>query len=200
MAGLVIDNTVQVRLIWYQGTSPAAVNVLHGIKKTPFAGVDQGSVNALRAAIAATWPTATIKSEISSTYGIRDVTMRDLNSPNNVEFVATGAQLVGSSTADLLPLQTALCCTLRTSKAGASFRGRYYQSGYTEGFGSGGLASAGVTGALSEWVNRLKTAFSDTGLDMSVASRLLGISNKVESVVVRDASWDTQRRRATPGI
>lgn len=200
MASVVIDNTVQMRLIWVQSGTPVAVNVIHGIKKTPFAGVDQGSANAIRTAITDALNTGAQRSMLGTSWGLRDVAVRDLNSPNNVEFIATGTAVLGAGTGDLLPLQTACCATLRTNKAGASYRGRFYQSGYVEGVGAAGLMTAAVKTNLEAFLNQVKTNLDGAGLTMSVASRKLGISNGVQSIVVRDLNWDTQRRRAYAGI
>lgn len=200
MVSVVVDNTVQMRIIWFSGTGNAAVNVLHGIKKDPLQQIDQNFANDTRTKIITAWTAAAMRAQISTNYGIKDVGFRDLNEPNLPEFTGTGSVVLGTATGDLLPLQTALCCTLRTDRAGASYRGRYYQSGYVEGFGAGGATTSAVQNALVAWITAVQGQMDAAGLTLAVASRKLGKARAVGGIIVRDAQWDTQRRRAVAGI
>jgi hypothetical protein len=199
----VIDNTAQVRIVWANGGTPFAVNVLHGIKDDPLSAVDaaraQTLADALQARLAAV--STTSKSNLRTSITLGQVGIRDLNSPNNAEFIATPGTAFGfSGSTELLPLNVAACVTLRTAKAGQRYRGRVYLSGWTEGASVAGLMSDGAKTASTDIVSAMNAALDDAGLSMSVASRINGTSQAVTSIVARDNVWDTQRRRIIPGI
>lgn len=200
MPALVIDNTVQFKLTWLLGGVPTGINVMHGIKKVPLSVVTQTGVNDLFTDIKAKLAASTMKAQLGNGVTLGSCSLRDLNAPNQPEYISTGAASPVVATTELLPLNVALCCTLRTDKAGASYRGRYFQGFWSEGGSANGVATTAVTAALAAWVTNLQTALDTAGLTMSVASRKLGISNAVTAIIVRDTRWDTQRRRIVPGI
>lgn len=200
MPSLIINNTVQMRLVWAHSGTPFAVNVLHGIKDVGISSPTQDGVNALFEDLKTRFSTASIRSQINSSISLASVGLRDLNTANEPEFVSTGAPVAGSGSVELLPLNIAACATLRTSKAGPSYRGRFYMTGYTEGMSSAGMMAATVGPALVAWLEQVQTAMDTAGLGLAVASRKLGVSNAVTAIQVRDNRWDTQRRRIVPGI
>lgn len=200
MAALVVNNTVQIRLIWQLSGSDFAVNVMHAIKDNPLGTADQGAADALAADLQALYVPSAMRGLIHPTVALARVGVRDLDTPNNPEFLAPLTGTTGNAATDILPLNVALCCTLRTDRAGGSYRGRYYQTGFTEGNNTAGLAGPTVVTGLQDWVTRIQTAMGDNGYQLSVASRKLGESNAVTSIIVRDNRWDTQRRRIVPGI
>lgn len=200
MPAVVIDNTAQVRIVWSKAGEPFAVNVLHGVKDFPLEAVDQADVDNLAAALA-TRVGATSYSQISNQIKISQVGIRDLDTPNNPEFIkGVAANVGGSGTAELLPLNVAACVTLRTNRAGASYRGRTYLTGWTEGASASGVMNQITADQAVLMVTAFKNAMKDAGFTMSIASRKLGTSEPVTSIVSRDLTWDTQRRRIVPGI
>lgn len=200
MPALVVDNTVQIRLIWALNTVDTAVNVYHGIKKDVFSSVDQAAVDDLKNQIVTQFNASTFKTAINQNWSLARVGIRDLNTANQPEFISGVTGAAGTFTSELLPLNVALCVTLRTGKAGTSYRGRTYLGGWTEGGSTGGVAAANQVTAATDWVTRLQSAFSTAGYDLAVASRKLGKSEKVTSIQTRNNVWDTQRRRIVPGI
>jgi len=200
MPALVINNTVQLRLIWSLAGAPFAVNVFHGIKEIGFSTVSQDGTNQLAADLKTRFLASALKPQIHTSVALTQVGLRDLNGPNQPEFISAVTAAAGTATGDLLPLNVALCTTLRTAKAGASYRGRTYMTGYTEGNSTGGLPGQTIRDNTVAWVQDVKAAMDTAGLTMSVASRKLGISTEVTTILSRDQVWDTQRRRIIPGI
>lgn len=196
MAATVIQNTAAVRIIWNYGGNAYAVNVYHGIMTGAFPSISQDSANGLAASVKSAWDASTMKPLIYSAIVPATVGVRSLDTPNQPEYLASTGATGSSNSTDPLPLQTALCVTLRTALAGASYRGRTYITGFTEGNGVGGAATGTVGTACVDWITRLQSAMGSNGLNMSVASRKTGQSKAVTAIVVRNTQWDTQRRRA----
>lgn len=201
MAEYIINNACQVRLIWALDGTPYSVNVLHGIKQNVFTNPSQSGVDALGADLKTKFLASTLKPLISSRISLVQVGIRDVNSPNKPEVTSAIASCAGTDVNGPLPGAVALCTTLRTGKAGRSFRGRVYLSGYGTDCAAGNNTTAAVAAATADWWNtRVMQALSTAGLDWAVASRRLGTAEKITAAVVRDLQWDTQRRRNSPGI
>lgn len=203
MPSLVINNTAQIRLIWQINGTDYAVNVLHGIKDDPLGGIDQARAdgiatnitNALNGMVAGT------ANSFATSWTLARVGVRDLDSANNPEFLGTVADpWNGTGAAEYLPLNVASCVTLRTDRAGASYRGRCYVSGWVEGASSGGVMATSAQTAAVRLVEAVRDGMDASGFTLAVASRALGQSRPVQSIVSRDQRWDTQRRRIIPGI
>ena len=198
MPPLVIPNTLQVSLNWFYGTTPWAVNVLH-YRVALGGAVDQAFTNAVDSEVKAALTASGLLSRLSTTWGLNSVSVRDIRSPNLPLYTGTGAQLNGTNAANPMPPQNACCVTLRTAKAGKSYRGRVYVSGFTEDINtpSGLILQAAATDAedFIEGIANLENLSIPYGLDLAVASRTLGLSEPVTGVVVRDLTWDAQRRR-----
>lgn len=200
MPALVIDNTAQIRLIWQYQNLDVAVNVYHGIKQDPIGSIDQADATKLAQELATQFGLSTLKANLNTSWKLATVGVRDLNSANNPEYLAAVAGSSGTYASEILPLNVAMCVTLRTGKAGTSYRGRSYISGWTEGSSTGGNATAAVQSQAEDWITRVKNALDTSGFTLAVASRKLGKSEAVTSIQARDTRWDTQRRRIVPGI
>jgi hypothetical protein len=200
---VVIDNTAQVRLTWGNGGTAFAINVVHGIRKDPLDSINAAKAQSLANAVASRLGAMTVqnKAQIKSTISLLQVGIRDLNTANQPEHIATPSPGFSfTSTEELLPLNVASCITLRTAKAGASYRGRFYMTGFTEGTSSNGVMHQYARDASVAIVGAVRNALDDSGLIMSVASRKTGRSEAVTSWTRRDTRWDTQRRRIVPGV
>ena len=200
MPSVVIDNTVQMRITWAITGVPFAINVLHGIKDIGIAGVGQADADAMADSLETAFDASGLGAHLGSSVSLTEVGLRDLNEANFPEYVAAIAGSAGTASTSLLPLNVALCCTLRTNKAGRRFRGRYYQTGFTEGTSDSTGASPAVMTALKAWLDQIALGMAANGLQLAVASRVNGTSEPVTSALVRDRTWDTQRRRIVPGI
>lgn len=210
-----ITDGVLVRLIWQLGGADFAINTLH-YSAPPLHVVNQLSTNALatavdQAAIAAPglpvhWPT---------NVSLARVTQRDRRSANQPEFAAVVGR-VGTAVGDPLPPATALCITLRTALAGRGFRGRVYLPGWAEAASDalGQATVAAQTAAVAFITDLQSVTVSGNTLSLAVARQIRknptpppaqipiepGELNQVTVVLSRDLRWETQRRRATPGV
>lgn len=210
MPALVLANAAILRLIWANGGAPYAVNVFGAINSGG-TNVTQSAVNNIGAAIKGALTSSGVVGALGNTISLQTVTLRNINTPNQGELQDVTAPVTGTSAAGLLPPQTALCVTLRTALAGRSYRGRCYLPGFAEDCNDvGGTASAAVGAAAATFVNAIATAMSAQSLPMAVLSRTvydeegnvvrLGFATPVTLAVTRNLVWDTQRRRAIPGI
>jgi hypothetical protein len=217
----VIPNTVQVRLLWALG-GQLGVNVLHGIAPGGYT-VNQTTTNTLGAAIKSAF-TSNLATLMPPAAGLVRVGLRDIRQANQAEFLDSGAAVAGTTAGDMLPAANAVCVTLRTAKAGKSFRGRTYISGFleTQNDSTGNTASGASTAAVA-FMNAVAAAFVSSGLELAVGSRpgenttlvktinhsdgttttdtvyhspaRAGQSNAVIAIQSRTNNWESQRRR-----
>lgn len=215
MPPLVLPGGVLIRLIWNQSGAAAAVNVL-GAQNTGSVTISQTLANTVGAAIKAAVASSGLAPHLSTTWALANVGLRDINAPSQVEYLDTGAVVAGTGVTDPLPPQTALCVTLRTGLAGRSYRGRIYLPGYVEAANTatGVILASTVTDSVA-FVNAIRTALSNNGLTLAVLSRprdakapvtipgteaYAGAVTPVTTVLSRNVTWETQRRRTIPGI
>lgn len=205
---LVITDTARLRLLWANGGTLYAINVL-GVMKPAGVSVTQALTNTLDTAIKSALTSSTLAVALSPQITLVAIGLRSLSAANQPEFVGAGAPQPGAAATETaaLPPQVALCVTLRTLLAGRRFRGRVYVPGFAELQNSPGGIAAGTGGAVN-FVTAIKSALVSNGMDLGVISvpndQLVppkpGFITQVTSVVARDAVWDTQRRRAYPGV
>lgn len=208
MPQLVVANAAQMRLIWALGGQLYALNVL-GVVNSGSVAITQALTNTIGSAIKASFTSSAHLTNISTTVTLANVGLRDIRTANTAEYLDTGGAVAGTGASELLPPQTALVITLRTAQAGRSFRGRVYLPGFHEGGNTvGGVAApAGIPYAVA-FVAAIQSALQAQSLNLGVLSRprvapltpSAGFVTPVTSIVCRDAVWDTQRRRAVPGI
>lgn len=206
MPQLIVPNAAQMRLIWAHSGQLYALNVM-GVVNAGNIAITQALVNAVGAAIKTGFGTSFLNAAVSSAVQLTNVGLRDIRTPNTSELIDTGAAVAGTAGTDFLPPQTAFCVTLRTAFAGRSFRGRCYLPGFAEVQNT----AAGVNtdpSTATAFVAAIKAALISNALDLGVISRpnpdatppRVGSINTVTAIVSRDGVWDTQRRRAVPGI
>lgn len=198
MPALVVPNAALARLIWTSGGTPFQINVI-GYAKSAALVVDQALADALSTAWKAAFTSSGYAALVPTTIALAQVALRDISQPNRPEFIGAGTPTAGTAAAGKrLPPQTALCVTLRTALAGKSFRGRVYLGGWHDTANQAdGTASAAATTAARSFVN---SSAPPAGLTLAVVSRKLLTATAIQDAQVRDAQWDTIRRRATPGI
>jgi hypothetical protein len=206
VAQLVVPGAALMRLLWTQSGVLAAVNIL-GVVNGGGIAITQALANTLGSSIKGSLTSSAFGAKIGTAISLANVGIRDIRSANQPEFLDTGAAVAGTGAGDLLPPQVSFCVTLRTALAGRSYRGRVYLWGYVE-------SQSGATGALSAsaaevaFVTAIKSALVSSALDLGVLSRpnptlpvpKAGWVTPVTTVVARDLVFDTQRRRALPGI
>lgn len=205
MAVLIVPNAAQMRLIWSLSGALYALNVM-GVVNAGGIAITQSLANTIGAAIKTAFNTNQA-AFTNVAVSLANVGIRDIRTANSAEFLDAGAATPGTQAGDMLPPQTALCITLRTAFAGRSFRGRVYLPGPGEaGNGATGASLNVATGVA--FITAVKAALVSSSLDLGVIHRpteapkpvTAGFITPVTSIVCRDAVWDTQRRRAIPGI
>jgi len=205
MPSLVVANAGQLRLIWAWSGQLYALNVL-GVVNSGSVAITQALANSVGAAIKTGFTSSGYAGSASTTVSLANVGIRDLRTEGQPEFVDSGAAVDGTAAGGILPPQTALCITLRTARVGQSYRGRVYLPGYDESVNTLGVLQG--TGGGVGFVTAIQAALVAASLNLGVLSRpgtlvsgpSVGFITPVTSIVLRDAVWDTQRRRAIPGI
>lgn len=221
---LVVPQATQVRLL---GTNlgSAQINVLHAVNPGGVV-INQALADTLATAIRSAW-TTNIAPHVTTSCHLATIGLRDLRFPHMAEYLGTGAAADGILTTDALPGATAICVSLKTAKAGASFRGRVYLGGWSEAENTaGGAIVAAANTAAVAFVTAVQASLSTSGLQLAVLSRpafsvtttvetrnsdgstsvethttaaRAGEINAVTSIVARNAIWDSQNRRKSPG-
>lgn len=201
MPALVITNAVLIRFIWGTAAAASAVNVI-GARKGGTTTINQGLADRLSASIKTHFTASGYGALVPATLGLRTVGVRDLSGPNLPEFVGTGAITLGTATGGkILPPQLAAVVTLRTAKAGKSFRGRMYLGlWHDSALDASGSMTPAANSAVAGFAAGLPTILSGEGLTAAVVSRKLASLEDITSSQVRDTQFETQRRRAIPGI
>lgn len=206
MPQLVVPNAAQMRLIWGLGGQLYALNVM-GVVNAGSVAITQALTNTIGTAIKTAFASQALNVSINSSVTLANVGLRDIRTANTAEFIDTGAAVAGTANTGLLPPQVAFVITLRTAQAGRSFRGRVYLPGYDEAVNTATGTLSASTSSVN-FVAAIQSALITNGLNLGVLSRPAplaspprsGFITVVTSVVARDAVWDTQRRRAVPGI
>lgn len=214
MAKLVLPGCVLIRLIWTRGGEDTAVNVI-GAENPGSEPVDQALATALGTAIKASFVSSVQVNNVPTNWALARITIRNIDVEDQAEIPSVGAPQAGANVNHSLPPQVALCVTLRTAKAGPSFRGRVYIPGWSEDTNDvNGFCLAAAAEQARLFVDNIKDDLGANGLTMAVLSRprdaqplavppvlaYAGQSTPVTSVDMRNLVWDTQRRRSVPGI
>lgn len=199
MAALVIPNAVLVRLVWTSAAGGTPVNVI-GFRKTGAVTVNQALADTVSATIKANFTSSGYAGFVTTSNGLVSVGVRDLSQPNLPEFIGAGAKVSGTQPAGkVLPSQVALCITLRTAKAGKSYRGRTYLPQWGDSaLDAGGFVATAANTAGIAFMNENKTDLPANGLTMAVISRKTASFEDVTLVQSRDQIWDTIRGRGAP--
>jgi len=217
---LVVPGAGQLRLIWDFG-GQGGVNVL-GLVIQGSVTFDLALANRLGSAIKPQF-TANLAPHMPASTRLMAIGVRDIRNPNLAEYIDTGAPVPGTGTGDPLPRSVALCATIRTLKAGRSFRGRYYQGGFAESENNASGAFAQVLAdAVTSFLTQVNGATTGEGMPVGVISRpslaktisitvtnpdgttssktksypaRTGVVTPSSAFQVRDLVWDSQRRR-----
>jgi hypothetical protein len=195
-----------MRLIWSLSGSLYALNVL-GVVNAGSVAITQALTNTLGTAIKAGLTSSGLGAQLGTAVALANIGLRDIRTANTAEFLDTAGATAGTGAGDVLPPQTAMVVTLRTAQAGRRFRGRVYLPGFVEATNSALGAYVGAAGGVA-FVTAIQSALITSGLNLGVLSRpnpdalppSAGFITVVTAIVIRDLIWDTQRRRAVPGI
>lgn len=207
---ILIPNAIQVVFNWTYAGGRTGHNVLYGTT----AGVPAPSVSQADALFTALFGTASftsVRSGLHTSCTIASLTLRSVHAIEQPVFQSTAASIAGVGAGIPMPTEMAIVITTRTAKTGKSNRGRIYIGGWAEGTGTAGnvLGGTQVTN-LQTWANTFITAFSGAGLTLAIGQPAraayigttgtahparLATSTPITSLVVRNNTWDSQRRR-----
>lgn len=218
MAGnLPVPNGLEAKLVWSFGGTPFALNILHFSHEVGTTHT-QARADTLSSIIATALTASGHGASLATGVTLARTESRHMDQNSDPWFIGSAAAVPGTGAGNPLPAATAFVVTLKTGLRGRSYNGRVYLWGFTEDANdaAGGITAAGSNNAVA-FVSQVRTnAAVQLGLSLSVLSRFttpagsLPGAPSVErnppvltgtiSVVALDSRWDTQRRRAIPGI
>jgi len=148
-----------------------------------------------------TWFGVELDTHMSSDVTLADVTATDISVEGGQQHVITTND-PGTAAADPLPLNVALCWSLRTAKRGRSYRGRAYLSGIpNDQYVDSVLANSTFCALLVSDLQALQATLDGLGYDLVVVSKQHnGVetnpaeANEVISIIM-DNKFDSMRTR-----
>lgn len=197
MPSVVIPNTYSLAIDWAFGGSIRMTNVLHYRVASPQT-VTQAYANSVAGAVGAAFISSNWEDEVATSIGLEHVRVRSLHTANQPEWTGV-INDDGLNAGTLMPLQNAVCVTLRTDLAGRRYRGRTYLGGLTEAAnGTDGAIGTTTRTRAADFITAIENNLISGALGntLVVASRTYGTAQDVTSILVRDGQWDTQRRRS----
>lgn len=219
MAGnLPVPQGVEVKLVWQVNGVDTGLNILHGSHQIGTVH-SQARADAISTAIKNAVTSSGLGAQLHTTVGLARVESRHMDSNEDPWYIGAGAATAGTGAGTITPLQLSACLTIGTGKRGRSFNGRFYQFGYiTTAIATDGKMTAATKTNLEAFLNAIHAAMAGGSIliNMGVLSRWTTppsappntppterqppIITPATSYVVKDLVWDTQRRRAKPGI
>lgn len=194
---LVVPNVIQIKLGWTIA-GPGAFNVIH-VRKGSAQTLDQTLANSIGSAVKGAY-TGNLPALMTTNVALHRIYSRDLSAPNMPEFQDTGAAVGGTdAVSQPLPASVALCLTLRTAKAGRSFRGRFYLGGFSEAQNdTSGLALPAAAAAAVSFVEDMADALGALGLSLGVLSRPSNATTVLKRTGYPDGSQEEEVLWSSP--
>lgn len=197
MPPVVIDATLQIRIVWLLAGLKEGLSVLHANigGATP---VNAAMANTISQAVADAHDSSGLNAVQPDTVQIDRVEIRDIRTPWQPIITGTAGMpsagtIVGG---DLLPKANALVVTHRTALAGPRFRGRTFLPGFDEAASAAdGTATTAARNAARGFLEDLQTSMQAEGWPLGVASLTGGLITNITGFDQRVASWGSQRRR-----
>jgi hypothetical protein len=214
---LPVPGGVEIRLFWGSPTTNDAVTVLHCRTANPGL-VDQAFANLVDTTVKGQFTTSGLAAHIVPQVHLHTVGVRNMADSTAIEYLggttptAPGTDPVTTP----LPANVSVCVSGSTGLRGASFRSRTYLWGFgTDAVAPAGGVSDAVNTAAPAFMNGLRTALAGlpNALTLCVLSRFTTppgataplernppILTTINSYALKDRVFDSQRRRAVPGI
>lgn len=195
MPSFIVPNGAQVRIRWGFSGAPG-MNVI-GATGSGTGTITQATADSLDSAIKAAWASSGYQALCPGSTTLDYVGIRATNDATNAEFIGSGAPEAGDSIgSDALPRGASVVVTMRTAKAGKSYRGRVYLGGWDESANAAGAAIAsGALTAANAFITAIGTALAAQGMQLAVLSNTVHLATPVTSHLVRNAGWGSQRNR-----
>lgn len=204
-----VPQTVEIVMIFQLAAARFARNIFHG----RFSGSPpplQAAADALFTSLGSAWSSNLASKMAPSTQFVR-VELRDMTSYTNPIYTGTGASIPGTGTGEVMPFETAAVLTKNVDVRGRAAKGRVFIVGWTEAANAvGGVLDPTVVSALNTYGQAVVNAINAQGLLTCVAKparqQYTGLTGTVHpsrgasnvlvtSMVCRNNSWDSQRRR-----
>lgn len=170
MPSVSFSGAVAVRVIFgVSGGRPSSI-VLHAINLNA-QQINQTLANTVGAAIKSSFTSSGWAARVTSGMSLTGVGLRDLNIPNQAEYIDAGAAVPGTGTGDMYAYSIALVVTLRTAMSGKSYRGRCYLPGLTETeVQSGGQPTTIANTSAAAFLNAIRANLLTSNLRQSILS------------------------------
>lgn len=218
MAGnLPTPNGVELKLVFSKAGVPFALNIIH-FTHTLGQVHNQTRADSIDSIYKAAMTSSGFGATLGTTITLARVDSRHMDSNEDAWFRGGTPPVAGTGTGDLLPPQVAFVVSLVTGKRGRSFNGRVYLTGFVEAVcDPAGQITATARDAC---VNFLGTAAGQMVTQLQLTAGLLSrwttppgsppntppternppIITPLTNHLALDSRFDTQRRRAIPGI
>ena len=205
---LAVATGVQVRLRWSLNGKLCS-NVLGGQVGGGYAN-SQAHANALGTAVLGRFTSSGLKALSATTTSMLGVGIRDVRTPNQVEYLSVASAVPGTGSGDPLPNELAGVVTLKTALAGKHYRGRVYIGGAIEAENdAAGQIVAAYNTALVAFITGVQADMGTEGITLAVLARpnylnlpppadvetFAGAVTPVTAISALDTVWDSQRRR-----
>lgn len=206
----VIPGVARIYLRWVLGDGKQALNVLHGRYTGTFIGSQAQATSILTGLTSGAQWTA-LAAHLAPTIALNQVWIQDVNTGGQPIIVSSPGGANGTSTGTELPDEVALVLTLRTGGIGRENRGRMFIPGWaTTALATGNVVAAAAVTALQNWGSIISGVLSAQGYSWGIGHRAraayTGVTGTehparpaglvpIQTVVVRDNHWDSQRRR-----
>lgn len=169
---IIINNCIEVDLVWNIATAKVVKNVLHGQVAAGFSAT-AAIAQAVYAAIIASGQWTAYKAYVNAGASFAGVYLRDLRPPGGFPLVlSTGAATPGTGAGLALAPGVAACVKQSTAAAGRSNRGRIYLPGLDStamNLNTGQFLAAFQT-AAQNFIAEVGTALAASGITMSIAN------------------------------
>lgn len=207
----VIAGVARIYIRWVLADGKQALNVLHGRYTGPFHG-SPTEANAIITALTSGAQWTALALHLAPTMALNQVWIQDVGTAQQPILVSTTPGANGTSTGTELPDEVAVVITLRTGGIGRQNRGRMYIPGWaTTALATGNVVAPAAVTALQNWAgnisgiltaqgyqwgvgHRARAAYTSPITGTDIPARVAGLV-PIQTVVVRDNHWDSQRRR-----
>ena len=209
MPAFIVPGGAQVRLRWsYQGRS--AMNVFGAVGATS-ANINQSLADTLGTTIKAAVASSGLQEILATSVQLNKVSAKFVGEAGWPDIEDAGAAVVGTGTGDPLGRGMAAVVTLRTARAGLSYRGRVFIGGFVEAVNESDVSiTTSAAAAIEGFVQDVIDAINSTVLDAAVLSPALpertnasgetlpakaAFGTAITGVTLRNDLWGSQRGR-----
>ena len=220
MAGnLPVPNGVEMKIIWGTATTNDAINVLH-FRNGSGAAIDTAFAETVWGNVKSAFTGSLLNAQVVPSFQLKSMTLRNMTNNTNPEVPGTTGGVLGSaSNATPIPANVSICVSGATALRGKSYHPRCYLWGFSVAAiaSTGGIAAAAAT-ACPLFLNQIRTSLA--GMPNPLVAVVLSrwttppgsppgtppternppTMTDISTWLLKDLRFDTQRRRAVPGI